>query len=157
MRVSTAFNHRERYLRRVVDIYGSARSFGAPHKWILGQLKKHIHNDDAWSRVPSWVQSSVNERGHQLLKDLYRPYLHEKELMRLLEQGPDAFASVRFVRWQHRLDGVFVTSDEVCAKRAAGDENVWDRLESAHIWNHNHKPFSPWAGASEPHVVVENP
>lgn len=26
----------------------------------------------------------------------------------------------------------------------AGDLDIWDRIESAHIWNHTRRPFSPW-------------
>lgn len=43
--------------------------------------------------------------------------------------------------WQLYLDGSPVTSDEVSAKRAAGDEDVWLRIKGRHEYAGSHDPY----------------
>jgi hypothetical protein len=38
-----------------------------------------------------------------------------------------------------------VTSNDICKRRADGDENIWKRVVGQHVWNHK-----PKRGFSEP-------
>ena len=93
--------------------------------------------------------------GDDLSRRLYRPELYAHELESLLEATRKGKATkpVPYLRWAHRLDGKEITTDEVCDLRAKGDETVWKRIESAHIWNHlPDNPFSPWRKVGTPHI-----
>ena len=151
MRISTALNHERRLKGHVSGIYSMARICGSTHKHILDSLQARVYSDPAWDKVPSWVQTRVFALGHSLLDRLYRPDLYAKEFERMLSDAREGkpVPPVAYLRSQTRMADTleWVTTDTVCERRAAGDETVWQRTESAFVWNHkpeDHPPFSLW-------------
>jgi hypothetical protein len=150
MKTSTAYNHSTRLIGWVQHIYMTARSCGSTHQHILGQLAEKVYGDPAWKKMPQWARQSVTDLGSTMLKELYRPVLYEHELRRMLAEGPSAMEKVAFVRWQLRVDGEFVTTEDICARRKAGDDDVWNRVEGAYIWNHMpDRVFDGWKNFRE--------
>ena len=144
MNTSTALNHYRRLYERAQSIYRSARCFGWSHEKLLKEYKEKVHNDRAWAKVPRWVRERIRTATSIWLSEFYKPDLHYKELERLLATPEADRKPTAYLRWQHRLDGEFVTLDEVFAARDAGDVDALSRIESTHIWNHTLTPFSPW-------------
>jgi hypothetical protein len=111
-------------------------------------LKERVYDDPAWKKVPGWVRRSVWHRTEYLSKNLYYPKLHAKELEKLLDKARkgEPTKPVAYLRWALRVDGVEMDCDEIIRRREAGDEDIWNRVEGAHIWNHKpENPFSPWS------------
>jgi len=66
------------------------------------------------------------------------------------------YSVLTHARWQLYLDDVPVTSDEISAKRAAGDEDAWLRVKGRHEYDESHDPYySPdepqWLHSSREH------
>ena len=149
MRISTALNHRDRFLSRLTDIYAHARRQGLPHSWILDARQSQIFDLPEWGRVPRWVRSAVTHASGRRLDALYKPNLHGRDLARIADGSlkPD---SVPYLRNATRIDGVEYTTDEICdMANAAGDNDarcaVWASSENATVWNHRpDQPFSGW-------------
>lgn len=51
------------------------------------------------------------------------------------------YSVMTHARWQLYLDGKPVTSDEISAKREAGDEQVWYRVQGRHEYDNSHDPY----------------
>lgn len=148
MRISTALNHRDRFLDRLREIYASARRQGLTHAWILENRQAQIFDLPEWKRVPQWVRSAVMGASGRHLDALYKPALCGRDLQRIANGTlqPD---SVPYLRNATRIDGVEYTTDEVCAMANAGVDKdarcaVWAATESATVWNH--KPAQAFAG-----------
>jgi len=142
MKIETALNHERRLAGHASEIFQNARIMGQSHREILDRITARVYSDPAWQRLPSWATSRIEQRIRTEHDNVYKPDLSANQLERLLS-GKD-HRLVPYVRWQLRLDNHYVTSDELSAMRAAGDEGVWRRVEGTHIWNHNWKPYSPW-------------
>lgn len=138
MKVSTALNHQQRFRIRVRDIYHSARLTGASHSAILDSLKRRVYDDSAWSKTPSWVQADIFALGSDLLDRIYRPDLHASELNSLLTiaRAGEAVKPVAYVRWMLSVDGIEQTTEQICVRRAAGEDDIWQRTIGAAVWNH---------------------
>ena len=80
MRIDTAFNHRNRFLGHVREVYAFARISGLSHKVILDTLQARVYDDPAWKKVPGWVQARVTTEGGLLLERLYKPDLHGSDI-----------------------------------------------------------------------------
>ena len=149
MRISTALNHRDRFLGRLSAIYGTARRNGLSHAWILRSLSAHIYETPEWKRVPGWVTQSIRQSSQVHLDALYAPKLHPSELVQIAGGSllPDA---VPYLRNATRIDGVEYTTDEICemAEASADADSrlaIWQSTESATVWNHKpEQAFSGW-------------
>lgn len=139
MRITTAMNHERRMLGHVGEILAWVRLGGHSHSWALEQRRTRVFEDSAWKRVPSWVQRRVNERFGDGLKQMEMVVMHygsyEHAMAQALARVDPAPAA--YVRWQLRVDGEHVTSNQICERCKAGDEDIWNRVEGAHIWNHH--------------------
>jgi len=126
MKIDTALNHQKRFKTRIRDIYHSARLCAESHQHILERLRTQVYDDPAWKRVPGWVQSNVTTLGSYLLDRIYRPDLHANELDKLLAsaQKGEPVKPVAYVRWKLSVDGVEQTTDQICKRRAAGDDDI---------------------------------
>ena len=136
MKISTALNHQTRLSSLTADIVASGRYGASTHAEILERVKSHVYSDPSWALCPSWVHDRVQTALTIALDGLYAPKISGNDLMRLLSQEPADRIPVAYVRWQLRVDGEFTTSDEISRKRADGDDDIWKRVEGAHIWNH---------------------
>lgn len=56
MRILTAFNHKERLMHRLRDIYRQAEIFCLDAESIRIRMRKEIFDDPAYHRVPGWVR-----------------------------------------------------------------------------------------------------
>ena len=146
MNTTTAYNHQLRLEGVVKYIYSAARSAGMSHQWILGEMKAKVWDDPALVKAPSWVKLRLQHTSEFLADELYRPRFHAHDLERMLTaaKAGQAVKPVAYVYWQHRLNGKFISSEEISEISKAGDREVWDRIESNHIWNHNHNDFGEW-------------
>ncbi len=138
MKIDTALNHQKRFRTRVHDIYSSARLCGASHQHILERIKTQVYSDPAWKLVPGWVQRNIFQLGADLLGRIYQPDLHASELDKLLASARNGEPTkpVAYVRWKLSVDGTEQTTDQICKRRAAGDDDIWKRTIGAHVWNH---------------------
>jgi hypothetical protein len=101
-------------------------------------LKRQIYDDPAWKLVPGWVQSNIFALVNDLLGQIYKPDLHASELDKLLASARNGEPAkpVAYVRWKISVDGEEQTTDQISKRRAAGEENIWQRTVGAHVWNH---------------------
>jgi hypothetical protein len=142
MKIETAMNHESRLKQLAGDVFWFARHGGQSHSDILKRIIERVYGDPSYGRVPGWVTQRLKQRIDDLYNRIYKPDLSASDLRRVLESGSDA--DVPYVRWQLRVDGKYVTRDEIALLRAAGDEEIWQRVEGAHIWNH------------KPHLLYSN-
>lgn len=147
MKITTAMNHRDRFKSQVNGAYYWCRHSGWLHEKLLTQLREKVYEDPAWNKVPGWVRRDIYNLTDHLSRGLYFPNLTQRELNHLLAKARagEETKPVAYLRWALRVDGVEVTSDEIIKRREAGDEDIWKRVEGAHVWNH--KPdhtFSGW-------------
>ena len=144
MKITTAINHRDRLLGHVREAFHLARLCASPNAQIREMISKRIYTDSAWPSLPGWVSQRVSNMILDEYQRIYAPVLGAAQLERLLAAPRgDASRLVPYVRWQLRLDGAHVNSDQICAISREHDPDVWQRVEGAHIWNHkpNHKPY----------------
>jgi len=109
----------------------------------MAEFKSRVTDDPAWRRVPQWVRERVHNRYMDWNRSLYQPNLSGAELDKLLADAA-AGREVKqppYLVSRLRVDGEIVTSDQICAMRAAGDEDAWYRVEGAHVWTHTGEPF----------------
>lgn len=59
MHISTASNHRDRYIRFVRDLWSRAKHFSMSQDEIIIEKNQYLYGDTAWSRVPRWVRAEV--------------------------------------------------------------------------------------------------
>lgn len=154
MRITTALYHERLFLERIQEILWSTRRGGRAHGWALKQWAKRIVEDPAWKRVPRWVQQKVHDRFSEGLRQMYTVVEHHSDYEQRLANATAGreVKPAAFVRWQLRVDGEFTTIDEISARRQAGDEDIWKRVEGAHIWNHkpeNTYDSCGWKGIGE--------
>lgn len=146
MRITTSMNHRDRLLAIVEETFHFARVCGFSNSAIRKRIAERVHADSAWPKLPYWAQNRVSHKALDEYQEVYRPKLYARDLESLLALEADKRSLVPYVRWQLRVDGEHVTSSQIIAMREAGDENVWDRVEGAHIWNHRPK-LQPYTDA----------
>jgi len=148
MRISTALNHERRLKNRLTEIYSNGRRAGSTHEDILARLTAEVWKDEGLARCPRWVHDRLSELSHERLRQLYMVVDYPLPLLRT---PPEKWA---YVIWKLRVDGEIVDSDEISRRRKAGDEDIWERVEGAHVWNHNGKLFGSWGQTrSLPHKV----
>ena len=146
MKIDTALNHERRLAGHVNEIFQNARLMGQNHRTILDRITEKVYSDPAWKRAPVWLTSRVDQLIRTEHDRVYQPDLSASQLERLLS-GKDT-RPVPYVRWSLRVDGIPRTTDWICKRREAGDDGIWDRVEGAHIWNHNNNTYSPWNGVN---------
>ena len=141
MKRSTASNHLQRWSEFVNDTFSQARHFALSHSEIIENLKNKVYSDPAWEKVPSWVRERISSKREHLFDQLYCAVIHGEDLKRVIN---GTFVPA-FVRWQLRVDGEFVSCEEISRRRGDGDEDIWNRVEGAHVWNHKpNKSFGKW-------------
>ena len=64
MKVKTALNHRDRFIRWVNDMFRNAERFGWNSDRLLQERSERILHDPAWERCPRWVHEYVNGYYH---------------------------------------------------------------------------------------------
>lgn len=141
MKGRTADNHLRRLKRLAYEAHSSIRHAGGTFDELLAERSK-IRNDPALAKCPGWVGARLHEYMDLLFNQLHVAVLHADQVDALVagKGQPPAF-----LRWRLRVDGKFVTSDEICEQRAAGDEDIWMRVEGAHVWNHKpERAFNEW-------------
>jgi hypothetical protein len=115
MKIQTALNHRDRFVRLSQDIYSRARSYGLTHAQILATFKSELLDNPAWRIVPQWVKAYVEGYRAALFEQTYR----------------------RDLVWRVYLDGRYLDSKDV-------PEGRWpdvDGESSCHFWKENGKPY----------------
>lgn len=149
MNSNTAYNHLKRLEKLVCAIHADGRRYGQTHKTILAELKAKVWDDPALAKCPAWVKASLSHQSQFLYDEVYRPKLYAKELEKMLADAKAGreVKPVAYVYWQHRLDGKFISSEEIAARSKAGDIDIWKRIESNHIWNHTRTDFGEWSVA----------
>jgi hypothetical protein len=147
MHSTTAYNHLERLSRVQADILMRHRSAASTHDAILAEMKARVFDDPARNKLSREYLAILSERFHAGMRELYSPNIGYADLERMLaaaRKGEDV-KPLAYLRWALRVDGVETTSADICARRAAGDDGIWDRVEGAYVWNHKpDRPFSPW-------------
>lgn len=63
MKVSTALNHKHRFLSRVKEIFAIARTSGHNHDEICRRFRFHVSNTAEWKRCPGHVHEYI--RGYR--------------------------------------------------------------------------------------------
>ena len=135
MRIETTLNHEHRLLSLVSDIFSSARWGASSHAELLETIGKRIYADSAWKRIPSWCRGRIEQRIRDEHSGMYSPRVSASDLDKL-RFGKLHPADIPYVKWELKVDGQPVTSDEISKRRAAGDEGIWDRVKGSHVWNH---------------------
>jgi len=146
MKFTTAYNHRDRLRSLLRDTFSSARYGAMTHADLLKMLADRIYSDSGYKRAPSWVASSLHDLSNELHSGMYHPVLRGSDLVKLAV-GAIKPESIAYVRWAMRVDGIERDSDWVSARREAGDDDVWQRVMGAHVWNH--RPDRLYSGGWE--------
>ena len=75
MRISTAFNHQQRIMSKLVYLYSMSKCFKMPSHELQERVKKEIWQDHAWKKLPGHVRSYIS--GYQAC--LWQEYWKEVE------------------------------------------------------------------------------
>lgn len=134
MQRKTAYNHLRRLERQVESVFCFARISGLSHQTVLDEIQGRVWLDPAYKRCPGWVRERLSERIGIYFGLVYRAVLHGNDADALW--AGDGRPHPEYVRWQLRVDGEHIDTDEIIRRRKAGDEDIWARVEGAHIWNH---------------------
>lgn len=112
---TTEYNRHARLASTVRDVYSWARHFCPTHVEIRANLTRQVYDTRDYRKLTPYYRGKLSGLIECLAESLYRAD----------------------VVWQLYVDGIPRTSNEISAMRQSGDENVWARVEGAHVWAWN--------------------
>lgn len=140
MRVTTAYNHCQRFLKYQADVYARARQFGMTYAELMGNIQRQVYDDPAWSRCPGWVRDKVHTVGHEKLAMLYLVCENIHLVQRRINEG----LPFECLIWKLRYKGQkYDCWDDLVKEHPDARENHGD-VQSTYVWNHTGTPFHPW-------------
>jgi len=113
MKISTALNHRNRFLQRVKDIFLRARCYGLSYEKILMIYQKEINNTPQWKLLPVWAKEYIRGFRDAILGEI----------------------ESRDIVWKLYLNGKYVDRKDVL-------DGQWiDVKGGCHFWIKTEKPY----------------